>query len=290
MTYELAIGDRTYSSWSLRGWLMFETFGLPVRVRTARMYSEGFTRLLEDFAPSRLVPAMKTPDGTVVWDTLAMAMELETRHPEIAFWPGEPAARGTARAVTAEMHSGFTALRTHCTMNLRAAFAGFTPPDAVLADLDRLERLWAVARRHSDGKGPYLFGSWSMADVFYAPVATRIATFGLPVSAEARAYVAAILANPSFRRWRAMGLAEAYIQPGYDPDLPEAPWPGPAPLSARAVESGASENAACPYSGKPVTDFLEIEGRVFGFCNPFCRDKTVADPLAWPAFAAIYEK
>lgn len=290
MSYQLAIGDRTYSSWSLRGWLMFETFGLPVQVRSARMYSPAFAELLADFAPARLVPAMKTPNGDLVYDTLAMAMTLEERHPDIAFWPKDPAARGLARSITAEMHAGFSALRTACTMNLRCAFDGFAPSAEVLADITRIERLWSAARALSDGTGPYLFGGWSMADVFYAPVATRIATFGLPVGKAAGDYVAAILANPSFRRWRAMGLAENFIQPGYDPDLPEAAWPGPRALAAKAVAQGPSENSACPYSGRPVTDFLELEGRIFGFCNPFCRDKTVADAMAWPAFVAIYQK
>ncbi len=290
MTYQLAIGDRTYSSWSLRGWLLFDSFDIPVQIRSARMYSPAFDAMLRDFAPARLVPAMKTPEGDVVYDTLAMAETLAERHSTTAFWPRNPAARAFARSITAEMHSGFGALRTACTMNLRCAFAGFTPDKAVLADVARIEDLWTQARQSFGGSGPWLFGDWSVADVFYAPVATRIATFGLPVGGIAADYVAAHLAHPSFRRWRAMGFAEKYIQPGYDPDLPEKPWPGPAPLAAKPVPSGPSENATCPYSGKPVTDFLAIGDRVFGFCNPFCRDKTVADPLAWPAFVKIYQK
>ncbi len=290
MTYELAIGDRTYSSWSLRGWLLFSTFDLPVRVRTARMYSQEFNDLLADFAPARLVPAMKTPAGDVVYDTLAMTETLADAHPDKAIWPKGPAARGFARSITAEMHSGFGALRDACTMNLRCGFTGFQPSDAVLADIARVDLLWTLARARFGGDGPWLFGDWSAADVFYAPVASRIATFGLPVGAVAQDYVTAHLANPAFRQWRAMGLAEDYIQPGYDPELPEIPWPGPPVLAGQAISQGPSENAACPYSGRPVTDFLTLEGRVFGFCNPFCRDKTLADPMAWPAFVKIYEK
>jgi len=288
MTYELAIGDRTYSSWSLRGWLLFDPFGIPVKIRTARMYSDAFTDLLDDFAPARLVPAMKTPQGDVVYDTLAMAETLAERHPDIAFWPKDPAARALARSISAEMHSGFSALRSACTMNLRCAFADFQPDKAVLADIARIETLWTLARQRFGQNGPWLFGDWSVADVFYAPVATRIATFGLPVGDVARDYVNAHLANGPFRRWRALGIAENYIQQGYDPDLPELPWPGPVPKAAKAVAAGPSENANCPYSGRPVTDFLELDGRVFGFCNPNCRDKTVADPMAWPAFVGIY--
>lgn len=290
MTYELAIGDRTYSSWSLRGWLIFETFNLPVKTRSARMYSPEFKALVADFAPARLVPALKKPDGTVIYDTLAIAMEMQEAHPEIEFWPSDSKCRAFARSITAEMHSGFSALRDACVMNLRWRFEGFEPSDAVRSDLARLELLWSMAREMRTTDGPWLFGEWSMADVFYAPVATRIATCQLPVGQAAQDYVAAHLAAPAFRRWRAMGLAENYIQPGYDLDLPTSDWPGPAPIAAMALSNGTPENETCPYSGRPVKDLLEIDGRVFGFCNPFCRDKTLADPAVWPAFMEIYQK
>ena len=101
------------------------------------------------------------------------------------------------------------------------------------------------------------------------------------------AYVQAHLAHPSFRRWRAMGLVDGADQEFYRRPYPRRPWPGPVPLSARAVEGSRAENATCPYSGKPVTHVLEIEGRRLGFCNAFCRDKTVADPEAWPKFVAL---
>lgn len=290
MTYELAIGDRTYSSWSLRGWLLFAPFGLPVKIRSARMYTQGFQDLLADFAPARLVPAMKTPAGDIVFDTLAMAETLAEAHPEIAFWPSDPTARAFARSITAEMHSGFGALRDACTMNLFCGFEGFQPSDAVLADLKRLELLWETARSRFGIDGPWLFGAWSLADVFYAPVATRIATYNLPVGKAAQAYVAAHLANPHFRRWRAMGIAENFEQPGYHPDLPNIPLPGPKILPAKAVKNGLPENETCPYSGRPSVDLLEVAGRIFGFCNPFCRDKTLADPMAWSEFVIIYQK
>ena len=106
-------------------------------------------------------------------------------------------------------------------------------------------------------------------------------------AAEAAACVAAHLAHPSFRRWRAMGFADGADQEFYRRDYPRRPWPGPAPLAAQAVDSGPSVNATCPCSGEDVTHFLETGGRVFGFCNAFCRDKTVADPEAWSKFMAL---
>ncbi len=103
------------------------------------------------------------------------------------------------------------------------------------------------------------------------------------------AYVQAHLAHPSFRQWRAMGHADGPDQDYYRRDYPTRVWPGPKPLAARAADGTASENPACPYSGMPVTHVLELEGRRFGFCNAFCRDKTVADPQAWPKFMTIYQ-
>ena len=287
MTYDLAIGDRAYSSWSLRGWLLFDAFGLPVRVQRARLYTDDLPRLLEGFFPARTVPVMRTAEGTVVAESLAIAEELASRHPEAGLWPKDPAARAVARMLAAEMHAGFTALRSHCPMNLRISYTGCDPTDAVLADLARLETIWSWARRETGAQGPWLCGAYSAADAFFAPVAGRIAGYNLPVGAEAAASVAAHLAHPSFRRWRAMGFADGADQAFYRRDYPRQPWPGPAPLAARAVDSGPAVNAACPYSGKPVTHFLETGGRIYGFCNAFCRDKTVADPEAWPKFVAL---
>ncbi|ALG89270.1 MULTISPECIES: glutathione S-transferase [Actibacterium] len=288
MTYDLYLGDKTYSSWSLRGWLMFEKFGLPVRTTAVGLYSGTMAADLAPLAPARLVPVLRTPEGDPLQDTLAIAETLAERHPDAGLWPADPSARILARWLAAEMHSGFTALRGACPMNLSRAYQGFAPSDAVRADLARIALLWATARSRFGGGGPWLFGEYSLADVFYAPVAARIASYDLPVEDEAAAYVAAHLADPAFRRWRAEGLTQRYDTEPYAMDLPFRPWPGPAPLPARAVQSGPAENAACPYSGLPAGHFMQLDGRIFGFCNTTCRDKTVNDPEAFPAFMAIY--
>lgn len=288
MTYDLAIGDRAYSSWSLRGWLLFEAFGIPVKSHTARLYTDELPALLRQFYPAKTVPVMRTPEGHVVPESLAIAEELATRHPEAGHWPREAKARSVARAVAAEMHAGFGALRSACPMNLRVSYAESGPSEAVLADLARLDLIWAWAREQTGSVGPWLCGAYSAADAMFAPVATRIATYNLPVSTESAAYVTAHLAHPSFRRWRAMGMIDGADQEFYRRDYPRRPWPGPVPLTARAVEGDVAENATCPYSGRAVTHVLELDGRRFGFCNAFCRDKTVADPEAWPAFMALY--
>ena len=290
MTYELVIGDRGYSSWSLRGWLLFDAFGLPVKIRAARLYSDELPNLLKEFFPARTAPTMKTPEGWVVSESLAIAEELASRHPEAGLWPADPHARAVARCLAAEMHAGFGALRSHCPMNLRLAYEFCEPTPAVLADLARLEVIWAWARAQTGSTTDWLCGNYSAADAFFAPVAARIAGYGLPVSPEAAAYVATHLRHNSFRRWRAMGLVDGADQPVYDRPWPQKAWPGPVPLNARSVDGFKAENAACPYSGKPVTHVLDLDGRRFGFCNAFCRDKTVADPGAWPAFMALYHR
>ena len=287
MTYTLLIADKSYSSWSLRGWLACRAFDIPVTVRTTRMYREEFLLDVQAFSPpSRTVPILRTPSGGMLTDSLAIAWHLANTYPDRGLLPADPKARADAMSLVAEMHSGFTALRGACPMNLRTGWEGFVPDEGVRADLARLEMLWARAiEAHG---GPWLCGAYSLADVFFAPVATRLLTYDLPVSGPALAYARAHVAHPAFRRWRAMGLVEGPEQPTYDMDLPRRPFPAPAPLAARAVDRGPSENTACPYSGEPVTHFLEFDGRVFGFCNAFCRDKTVADPEAWPEFMAIY--
>lgn len=287
MTYDLVIGDRGYSSWSLRGWLLLDAFGIPVRTISARLYTDELPNLLKDFHPARTAPTLRTPDGVVVPESLAIAEELASRHPEAWIWPTDPKARAIARVLAAEMHAGFGALRSYCPMNLRVSYTDCSPPPEVLADLDRLQVIWDWARAQTGAEGDWLCGAYSAADVFFAPVAARIAGYNLPVGAAAQAYVAAHLAHPSFRRWRAMGLVDGADQEFYRRDYPQRPWPGPAPLPARAVDGSAAENTACPYSGKPVTHVLELAGRRFGFCNAFCRDKTVADPEAWPKFRAL---
>ncbi len=290
MTYDLYIGDQSFSSWSLRGWLMFEKFDIPARTHLAGLYSGTLKEDLEELAPARYVPVMRTPEGVAIGDTLAMGETLAERHPEAGLWPSGPDARALARWLVAEMHSGFGALRGDCPMQLLGVVEGFVPSDAVRADLERIETLWTLAwEKFGRDNSPWLFGDYSLADVFYAPVAARIAGFGLPISKPAQAYIAAHLDDLAFRRWRATGLTKSYDPVPYIDGQSLAAWPGPTPRRAKAAE-GPSLNTDCPYSGAPVTDFLELDGQVWGFCNPTCRDKTMNDPDAWPAFVAMVNR
>ncbi|WP_135504023.1 glutathione S-transferase N-terminal domain-containing protein [Roseovarius aestuariivivens] len=288
MTYDLYLGDYSYSSWSLRAWMLFERAGLPRRLHLLDFDDPvPVAQQLASLVPARTVPTLVTPEGAIVSESLAIAEELASRHPEAGLWPANPAARATARSLASEMHAGFGPLRDHCPMNLRTAYRDVPVPEPVIADLRRLETIWDHARAVTGSDTPWLCGHYSVADAFFAPVAARIAGYDLAVADSAAAYVAAHLADPAFRRFRAMGLARGATLARYARDYATVAWPGPAPRPARAVDHGPAENAACPYSGEPVTHYLETDGRVFGFCNAFCRDKTMADPDAWPAFTAL---
>ena len=207
--------------------LLVERFALPVPCRFGRLYTEDFRSLLAEFAPARTVPALRLPTGAVIAESLAIAEELAARFPAAGLWPADPDIRAVARSLAAEMHAGFAALREACPMNLRAAYRGVPVNEHVAADLARIELLWDWARAATGRPGPWLCGDYSVADAFFAPVAMRIAGYGLPVSAGARAYVDAHLADPAFRRWRAAGLAEGPDQDFYRCDFDRVPWPEP---------------------------------------------------------------
>ncbi len=230
MTYQLYIGDRTFSSWSLRGWLMLEKFGLPYETNMVGLYTGTMQADLADLVPARTVPAMKTGAGHVLTDSLAMAETLVEGHPDVDLYPHDIAARALARSIIAEMHSSFAALRDACPMMLAFCWEGFEVSEAVLANLARIETLWSLARNRHGQNGPWLFGDYTLADVFYAPVAMRITAYGLPVSATAKTYVQAHLDDPAFLAWRAASKAETHEPWPYPLGLKRKPWPGDAAL------------------------------------------------------------
>lgn len=226
MTYDLYIGDRTFSSWSLRGWLMLEKFGLDYTTHLVGLYSGTMTADLAALVPARTVPVLRTGEGHILTDSLAIAETLVEAHPGVEFYPRDPAARALARSIVAEMHSGFMALRESCPNILSHVWDGFKPSDAVMADVVRIEYLWSLARaRHGQG-GPWLFGKYCLADIFYAPVACRMVTYRLPISDATRAYVDAHLADPAFLEWRGDALAEKHDPFPYHMSYRRLPWPG----------------------------------------------------------------
>ncbi len=297
MTYTMMIGEYAYSSWSMRGWMMADAFGIPFRTRYIPMYSDNFTAFQNNNSPARTVPALQIGDNygkRIVWDSLAIAETLNEAHPEAGLWPEDTAMRSTARSLAAEMHSGFHALRSRPNMNLRARYDGFVPDEAEQADAERIVALWTWALDRSGG--PFLCGRFSAADVMFAPVATRFVTYDFEISATAQAYVNAVYAHPSFRRWHACADAQDRVITRYHLDLPSgnitaAPRPPQMQAQLYSGPSGDAINTRCPYSGDPVDSgsLADINGSVVGFCNPFCCRKSVADPQAWPQLMTLMQ-
>ncbi len=224
MTYSLLIGQKSYSSWSLRGWLSFAPFDISVSVHSAVIYSDTFYDDVATFGAHRTVPAVRTPDGGMLTDSLAIGWHLAEAFPDKGLLPADPVARAEAQSIIAEMHSGFTAIRGACPMNLRTAWAGFEPSDDVLADVERIEEVWTRALNRSGG--PFLYGDFTLADAFYAPVVTRLLTYGLPMSDTVATYAKALTTHPSFLSWRAEGLVEDAEVAVYDKaPLERIPFP-----------------------------------------------------------------
>lgn len=213
--FVLVIGNRNYSSWSLRGWLACRMAGIEFDERMILLDREDTARNIAAVSPHRRVPTLIHGD-VVIWDTLAIAEYLNELRPDAAMWPERPAARAMARSLVAEMHSGFMGLRDRCPMDIRSEIAPIDPPPEVTADLERLQVGWAAARAAFGGAGPYLFGRWTLADAFFAPVVSRCKTYGLPLSPDATTYRDAVLDHPHMREWTKGALAETWRIPHED--------------------------------------------------------------------------
>lgn len=225
MSYDLFIGDKAFSSWSLRGWLLFEKFSIPYLEHMVGLYSGTMKSDISPLAPARFVPTVRTPEGHIIGETSALVEVLAERHPEAGLWPENEAARIRARWLVAEMHAGFSDLRSACPMQLFHQYQGFKISDAVQKDLDRLDDILTRTLDSFSGDGPWLFGRYTAADAFYAPVAARIAGYDLPVSARLSRYVEAHLSDPAFRAWRSEGIEKRYDPMPYAMDLPTRDWP-----------------------------------------------------------------
>ena len=210
---KLIIGNKNYSSWSLRGWLACKQSGLPFQEQVVSLYDGDWVerRAREDVAPSSgKVPILWDGD-TVVWDSLAIIEHLNEATGNTRFWPTDPAARAMARSIAAEMHSGFASLRNECTMNIRKIYDPAPLSDATQADVARIQRLWAQARARFGGDGDFLFGDFGAADIMYAPVVTRFVTYSIPVSRFAERYIEAVTAHPFMQDWIAEAADEDWV-------------------------------------------------------------------------------
>ncbi len=205
---KLIFANRNYSSWSLRPWLVLKHFGIPFDEEQVLLNGEGWKETIRRKSPSGKVPVLIDGD-LVIPETIAIVEYLNDKYPAKGIWPSNRVERALARAAAAEMHGGFNALRDNAPMNLRASHPGKVDVDLVADDLKRIERIWGDLLNRSGG--PYLFGSFTAADAMYAPVATRIRTYELPVSDLAQEYVEAIYALPAFQEWFAEAVKEPWI-------------------------------------------------------------------------------
>ena len=204
----LVIGNKNYSSWSLRPWLLLRQAGIPFDEVRVPLYTPGSAAELAKWSPSGKVPALH--DGDIrVWDSLAICEYLAERFPDKQLWPADTAARAVARSVSAEMHAGFGALREHMSMNIRARRPGQGRTAASLADIERIVAIWTDCRARFGRGGDFLFGRFGIADAMYAPVVLRGQTYGVALTGAARDYADAMLALPALQAWVADAVAEA---------------------------------------------------------------------------------
>ena len=211
----LVIGNKNYSSWSLRPWLALRHVGVPFEEETIALDRPETAERLLRASPSRRVPVLEDGD-LVVWDSLAICEYAAERFPEKRLWPADPRVRAVARSACAEMHSGFQALREALPVNIRASRPEVPRSPAVEADVARLVQLWTDCRERFGAEGPFLFGSFSIADAFFAPVVTRFRTYGVPLEGEAARWADAVWSLPAMQEWVAGAGAERETVAKYD--------------------------------------------------------------------------
>jgi glutathione S-transferase len=215
----LVIANKAYSSWSMRPWLLMRHFDIAFDEIVIPMDQPTTRADMLKHAPTGKCPSLH--DGAVsVWDSLAIVEYVAERHPDIAIWPRDVAARAHARALSAEMHSGFLALRRAMPMNMRRAPAPLFLEDPVRAEVDadiaRIEAAWREARQRFGHEGPFLFGDFCAADAMFAPVVNRFHAYAVPVAADTAAYMAGMTALPAWRDWLAEAQAEGWRIPRYE--------------------------------------------------------------------------
>ncbi|MCX8507054.1 MAG: glutathione S-transferase family protein [Alphaproteobacteria bacterium] len=223
--YELIIGNMNYSSWSMRGGLVLAASNADWQQTMIPLRQPDTETKIRHYSPTGKLPCLidhtvKNPSGNgglAIWDSLAIAEYLAETHPNAALWPSDPAARAIARAVTAEMHSGFTALRSQFPMNIRRRVSGAVASPESLKEITRICQIWHHCRQEFAGKGKFLFGTApTIADWFYAPIVTRFITYNIEMDDSARDYVANLVTHPVMARWLANATAETISIPYYD--------------------------------------------------------------------------
>jgi len=216
----LIIGNKNYSSWSFRPWIAMKVAGIPFEETLISLEAADFKTRVMQLSGTGKVPVLI--DGAVrVWESLAILEYLADRFPDKKLWPNDAAARAHARTAASEMHAGFVPLRRHCPMNMWRPVIKRDLPDDVVENVKRIDELWTDCRTRFGAGGPFLFGAFGAADAMYAPVVSRLHTYGVDVGAVARAYMAAVMALPAWTEWRTAALQEPWVLPHDEPDWPK---------------------------------------------------------------------
>lgn len=213
----LVIGNKNYSSWSLRPWMALSMAGIPFRETVILLDTPETASLIGQHSAAGRVPVLHHGRQTV-WESLAIMEYLAELFPEKHLWPKPVSARAVARSISNEMHAGFSALRNACPMNIRRPRKPVPLGDAAGRDIARIEQIWRECRAKFGKGGKFLFGRFSIADAMYTPVVSRFETYAVPVAAETRAYMDAILATTAFRSWKDAALQESWIVPSDEVD------------------------------------------------------------------------
>jgi glutathione S-transferase len=209
---QLIIANKNYSSWSLRPWLAMAMAGLDFDETLILLDTPDTKKQIAEHSKAGRLPILRHGKVTV-WETLAILEYLAETFPEKSLWPKAKAARAAARAISNEMHAGFSGLRNACPMNLRRPQKPVTLNDETRADIARIEEIWRDCRKTYGKGGKFLFGKFCNADAMFAPVVTRFETYAIPVAKDTRAYMDAVLATKAFQKWRSAALKETWIVP-----------------------------------------------------------------------------
>ena len=213
MALKLILGNKNYSSWSLRPWIAMRNAGIPFDEEVIPLYEPGSAERMAAFSPTGKVPVLFDGD-MVIWESLAILDHIAERFPKAQLWPADPKARAYARAIAAEMHAGFVPLRRLCPMNMRRESRRLELTAEVEANVRRIEQIWTECRERFGDGGPFLFGAFGAADAMYVPIVSRFSSYAIEVDAVAKAYMAAVMVLPAYVEWREAGLAEPWIMPG----------------------------------------------------------------------------
>jgi glutathione S-transferase len=216
---KLIIGNKNYSSWSLRPWIALKVAGIAFDEEVISLDAKDFKARVSKVSGTGKVPAL-TDGNTLVWESLAILEYLAEKYPSARLWPADPAGRALARAIASEMHAGFVPLRRHLPMNMRRPVMPRQLTPEAQANVRRIEAIWTDCRTRYGTDGTFLFGSFSAADAMYAPVVSRFHTYAVEVGAVARAYMDAVMALPAWGEWRAAALAEPWVLPEDEVDWP----------------------------------------------------------------------